>query len=843
MEIVKGGFVFTPADETVLNQQRNITQQINNNHIQVGATFLNMSSKNPYKSDWFNNKFRDTNLQEWIDNPELRILNLGFNLQFGWVDIDIDAEDPQYNRCLVQAFKFLGVDSRFAFGRTSKRSPSHIMVQLNEEESNNFEYLRKFEPKEFKIKENRFKTELRSYATSIDKKNESREAKQTVMPGSIYKHRTDNGKYDISVWYNQDGDIAKHISEVAATTPRKTEFRTVIAGITFGTFLYFVAPQWTEGSRQAMASKIAGWLARVVLESQAMNGNEHIAGDVYCPIEDLGVAEKLLEFICEQLGDKESKMRIRTLHDAAKKLERNPDAKIPGWPTMEQLFGGEAVNALRTVFMPGTDVSLLTKFAERYLYDDSDDCYIDRHRFFAGLNFGHPSDTLQRRHINDFINVGAKPRPAFKLFEVSSVRRRVSNRDLYPEYPPGAILRITPSQQIVGEDDEGEYVTTAFNTWRGWPVALPQVVDQQLLNICVAKMDRMFELITQKNEKQTLWLKKWLAWIIQHPGEKQQIAPVIVGGQGVGKSFFGNIFLEAIFGNLWGSASPRVLEGSFSVEPFINKMVVFIDEAKFNASSTEEIKKIIRSVTIGGSEKYKSSRTYKIYARVVFASNRFDMNIGQQNVNDRALYYIKAQTKESMGLPEAKFKEWAITLKPFFDEFATLLRSESTREHLMHYFATFGTDRHDIETTEHSSGSDEDIVVANMSWPRIIAKYIAENGRIWDDLDITAPFTIAEFNKRVLECSNELGMRNVNPARVMNEFKEADIVESYMEDGKVLQRFRYKMGTICERYSESIGVKLEPRFVFTPDDFGDNNATLKTSPPWRGTASRIWSKF
>jgi len=69
MEQIKGGFALNDTDEIIVNQQRSITSQVNNNFIQVGAVFLQMSGKNPFTSDWYKRKFRDTNLQEWIDSP------------------------------------------------------------------------------------------------------------------------------------------------------------------------------------------------------------------------------------------------------------------------------------------------------------------------------------------------------------------------------------------------------------------------------------------------------------------------------------------------------------------------------------------------------------------------------------------------------------------------------------------------------------------------------------------------------------------------------------------------------------------------------------------------------
>src|SRR5690606_35460290 len=130
----------------------------------------------------------------------------------------------------------------------------------------------------------------------------------------------------------------------------------------------------------------------------------------FCPVDDDSIAESLLYFVCEYLNDDEKHMRVRVYNDAVQKLERNPDAKIPGWPAMEALLGGHKVNALRSVLMPGSDVSALTKMADRYLYDEGTDEYIDRERFKTSANYVHPTDALIRRHKGDVVRVGGKAR-------------------------------------------------------------------------------------------------------------------------------------------------------------------------------------------------------------------------------------------------------------------------------------------------------------------------------------------------------------------------------------------------------------------------------------------------
>lgn len=841
---IAGGFELEPSMESLVNIQRAITYQINEHFIQVGAIFLKQSAKNPFEEDWYTKNYRDTNLQSWIDDPEFRLLNVGFNLQLGWVDIDIDSNDREYNKCILAALTHLKVDTRFQFGRLSASVPSHVLVQLGEAEATNFEHLKMFEPREFRLKGERFKTELRSFALGTPKSHLDREAKQTVMPGSVYLNKQDTSKPDVSVWYRYSLAVAENVTQIAATTPRKTEFNTLVRAIAFGTILYLIKPHWVEGSRQFMAQKLSGWLARVVADSQGLNNHEAIADDVFCPIDSDQIAESLLEFICKALDDNEPYMRVRTYRDAASKLARNPDAKIPGWPTISQMLGDEVTNAMRAVLTPGADVSVLTKLAERYVYDETDDIYIDRERFRSFEKFAHDGAELDRRHRGDFVRVGGKLRPAFKLFEISSIRKRVNTRDLYPDLPPGGIFRIDRIGDMIPDDDESEdYINTAFNTWRGWPIQPADKVAQSTMDMCNAHFDRLLGYLTRDNQEQMQWLKAWVAWTFQFPGQKQQIAPVIVGGQGVGKSFFGNTFLRVLMQSLWGTASPKLLEGAFAIEPFIGKMTVFIDEAKFHSeSSTEEIKKLIRNVNIGGAEKFQSARNYRVFARVVFASNHFDMNLGQANVHDRALFYIKAYDNSYLNMTPHEFRKWTVTLKPFFDEFQTFLNRRDAREHYMRMFMDMELDRHKIEDTTHSSAADADIISNNMSWARRVAKYIIEDARIIEDSDISMPFTMTDLNKRVGEVAAELGMRSVQGQRVLSEFKDAGLLATHIENGRVMLRFKYKVATLTEKFSDAISVKLEPRFEYDESDVGENDTTLASPKGWRGLNRRVFGK-
>lgn len=833
---VAGGFELTGPDRDKVNTQRAITKEVNDRFVQVGAVYLKTSGKMPTSDDWAKSQYRDTNLQSWIDDPEHRQFNVGFNMQQGWMDIDIDADDPYYKFCIVSALEFLKIDTRFKFGRESVGQPSHVLVQLGEEESANFDLLKAFEPKEFRIKGQRFYTELRSMPTNTKESNVARSAKQTVVPGSIYSHKTQAGRYDISVWFDRDGKPATNVRSIAATTPRRVNFNEIVRAIAFGTLYYVISDEWVEGSRQAVSYKLAGWLARVVKDSQAMNNHEVVSKDVFCPVDDDSTAEALIQFICDLKGDSEARMRIRTYHDATEKLNRNPDAKIPGWPALAELLGGEKVHALRSVFMPGSDVSQLTRMAERYIYDETDNKYIDRDRFFSAGIYAHDGNELERRHKGDVIRVGGKPREAFKIFESSDMRKRVGQRDLYPNLNPGAVYRISNLGEILTDEDSDEQHSLAvFNTWRGWQVKPAERGGTDLEGRLVERLDQLLGYVTRDNKAQVDWFKKWVAWTFQNPGTKQQIAPVIVGGQGVGKSWLGNVFFRALMGPLWGTASPKTMQGDFNIGPFLDKMLVFIDEAKFySETGTEDVMRLIRSIEVPGMEKFQEARTYRIFSRMMFASNRLDMNIGHANVRDRALFYMRAYDQQYLGMNEIEFRAWAETLKPWFDEYTELMVRRDVREAYMRYFLDLPCTRHELESIKYSSSADSAVVLSNMGWPRRIAKYIIEDGRIYDDLDISFPFGVPDLFRRVREVCQELGMRDVQGARVLQEFEDAGILDKITVGGQKKLRFKYRIATLQDHFGKIIGTPLDIRWEFKDDDYGENDNDGSQRRSWKG---------
>lgn len=831
-KVIRGGYDLSPDDEQLVMEQRSVTKEVNNQVVQVGATWVEPRVKFPEADGWEKTKPYDTNLQEWIDNEDLRNRNVGFLMHLGWMDVDIDSPDPEYKRAIVAAMDFLKLDTTLRFGRRSVGVPSHVLIRLADTDCANWEYMSKFAPAPFKIDGEQFQVELRTTPTTV--KDATRSTRQVVVPGSIYPHPSKPNEYDPSIWYHKETNRpARSIREISQFTPRIAHFNELSRAIAFGTLAYFLRHHWQAGSRQKTAQKVTGWLVRTFMESHSLNTSEHLVDRVFCPLDTYEKAESLVEFLCQYFDDDEMPMRKRALSDAADKLERNPEAQVPGWPAMQQLIGPEAANALRIVFCPGFDNSILTRMSERYLYDETTDMYVDRdrHQNSMGMNYEHESAALDRRHRSDFVQVGDKRKPAWDIFEASHLRKRIDRTAFYPQHTPSSVFRVDHRGHLVADDSE-KPGTLVFNTWRGWPIVPPTRVDEALLNKCEKYLDQLLDYLTRDNKKQAEWVKKWIAYTFQFPADKQQIAWVCVGGQGVGKSFMGNIFLKAVFGYLWGTASPKVLEAAFVVSPFKDKMITFIDEAKFNnEAATDEIKKFIRNVEISGTEKFQDSRTYQIYSRIFFASNRFDMNIGQSNVRDRALFYTKAYDKDHLHMPELEFRAWTETLKPFFDEFNELLQNELAVQHFVHLFMTLPVNRHEVESIEHSSSGDVDIAASNMTYSRRIAKQLVEEFRV-GEMDGLVPFKRETLHAHVQELVKGMGLRAMPAQRVEAELLEAGVLTERMVHGRKCLLFKYRYATTLEKFGAAIGVPLEQLFEFTEDDYGENDGT--SSKIWRG---------
>ena len=105
---------------------------------------------------------------------------------------------------------------------------------------------------------------------------------------------------------------------------------------------------------------------------------------------------------------------------------------------------------------------------------------------------------------------------------------------MFPGEDPGVILRHSPVHGLLTGDWQPEEYKV-LNIYSGFAIKPAGTIDPAMMTKVVGMLDTMLGLLTRDNPAQMDWLKDFVAWTIQHPEKKQQVCPVIIGGQGIGK--------------------------------------------------------------------------------------------------------------------------------------------------------------------------------------------------------------------------------------------------------------------------------------------------------------------
>ncbi len=804
--IVDGGWNLDEDQWAELFTQRYVTKGVNKDISKVGATLAR--GKAP-EGDYTKKQHLDTDIQDWIDRGRETQLNLGFLLHNNWADIDIDSKgskDSDYQRLVWEALRCVGVDTRLSFGRMSRGVPSHVLVELDGAEAGNFEELSKLIPKHIKYHDVALHTEVRY---SIVRKREV-STKQTIVPGSVYDGN------DLVIWYHNGKPAASVEQLLGATGPRKVRFEDIIKGISFGTLAYLVREHWTEGQRHDFVQRLAGWLVRMARDAEALADTV----GAMCPIKTRSDVEQFIRFCCSIFGDPEDYLRVRLVNDAFEKLGRNPDAKIPGNTAIRQLLGDDFINAARVVLYPGSDVSPVSEMAERYVLVASSGLYIDRVYFRTNVPYLLDHTIVMRSNSHKRVNLGKRSVPAFELFEESNIRIIVDAADMYPNSPAGEVIRVV-NGQVVDDDYDGDDSHLVFNTWPGFPVKPAHTINEELMARCVAMLDQLLGNLTCNNPYQIDWIKRWIAHMVQEPGTKIQIHWVCVGGQGVGKSFFAERFMGALFGGLTGDADSKTLNGDFAIAQFADKLFVMIDEARLHGDARELVKRLTRKPKVAGQKKFENIREFNVFARLMFASNHFNVHIGDEDTRDRAMFYTRALDMQHLGMNEAQFRKHVEGFKTFFSEFNQLLNDREALAHYMRYFADYKQTRASIESLEHSSGTDSVIVESTMTSKLRAVIRLIEQGGIFPDKGWHSPFQVSDASLALQPIIEQFGRRS---------YVSVDLVIREMERHGLIQRKgvfyipNHKWGTAIDLMRGATHATITPYREPEQDEYGDNDA-------------------
>ena len=806
--------------EDVARLQRALTVEfVTKRRLNLPAVWFRPQGADPNADDALADKL-DVDLGSW-DGPEH---NVGVRLENGHLELRIKAGDDAFAHAFFLAAAHLRIDARCAFGVDRITS-----VILNVEDQENIEVWAPRWPKGFKDKRGHW-TETAVRTSSLPTKSAKAIYRfSRPLPGSI----TPEG---VVVWRPKgkaaalDLDIGVEDLEPRALAP--TGMDVLIRALAYATLAYWIRT-YLDGLTDwdsILTRRIGGWIARVEVEGRQINAEgKSLEGICWCPIDTREQALDLVEFLVKlgASGD----LKVAYLHGEAQLIRDPFSKKIASWNAMEESFGVHAKDGIRRAFHAGLDLTVVERISEQYVLDVAASAYIDREAIPSGRRFQFKLEEVVHLYDREFIIIGRKRLNPFKLYTQSQMRIDVARSDMFPGEEPAALLRFSPVHGIVTGDELQSDEYKVLNVYRGFVIKPVGTIDPQIMSKAVAALDRMLGLLTRDNDAQMWWLKKFIAWTIQHPEIKQQACPVIIGGQGIGKSRFGITLMKALFGDLAGQAEASGLaDDKFLITPFLGKLITFIDEVKLeSAGSINAIKKLVRENSVSGQLKFEHQRDYQIPSRLILAANQTNIGLSPEDAADRALFFIVSWTAENKKMTDPEFQDWTRSLKPFYTEFVTMLDNVPVKQHLMRFFRDVECNREELEDLTYSSRNDADVVRSTMSKAREMARDIAADARVLHGNDITAWFNMTHLRLAIQRRGRQI---RIEASSVMMEYERAGVVEA-MSGG--MFRFKWGYGRLLQELSKAHNLELLPQHPTGPGDYDVNPVMSAVNPPpWRG---------
>lgn len=220
----------------------------------------------------------------------------------------------------------------------------------------------------------------------------------------------------------------------------------------------------------------------------------------------------------------------------------------------------------------------------------------------------------------------------------------------------------------------GETVPNLYNLWRGFAfAAIPGDYEPFL--------DHIFRNICKRNEELYNYVINWMARCVQNPATPGQVALVLRGGRGSGKSFFAKHF-GALFGrHFLHISNSGHLVGNFNSH-LRDCVVLFADEAFYanDRRHTSILKTLITEETIPIESKGVDVETAPNYIHLIMASN--DLHVIPAGGDERRFLVLDVGNENQQD-------------SKYFKNLAKLLKAGGY-EALLHHLSTIDLSEFDV---------------------------------------------------------------------------------------------------------------------------------------------------
>lgn len=156
------------------------------------------------------------------------------------------------------------------------------------------------------------------------------------------------------------------------------------------------------------------------------------------------------------------------------------------------------------------------------------------------------------------------------------------------------------------------------------------------------------------------YFESLFAYKVQNPDIRVEIAPIIVGNQGIGKNTYFKILKESLGNWVQDDLSWDIARGNFNANQQMNIIRAY-DEVTSTKSALDLMKRLITADTEDVNEKYEKQLKIKNISLKCFLTNNFNNNIISKTEDNRRFLYYLPTTPTQIGQQIARDNWWAKT--------------------------------------------------------------------------------------------------------------------------------------------------------------------------------------
>ncbi len=391
-----------------------------------------------------------------------------------------------------------------------------------------------------------------------------------------------------------------------------------------------LAKHWpTEGGRHHAALALDGFLTRA---NWSAEDRQHF-----------------IEIVATIAGDDDPRDRKRTSQRTEAKLKQG--GKISGLPKMIEHFGEDLVRRLaQWIEYPGWDTEepLERMNAEYAVVMDGGKTRILR--FDPQIQTRGDGRVVHRRLVPDFLTFGD-----FYNYHLDEQAWTVDKAGNKKTVSLGVWWARHPKRRkyagVTFRPNAEEVIDGRLNLWRGWGVP-PAQGDWSLLK------EHIEQILASRDKEAAAYIENWLAWAVQNPADRAQVALVFKGGRGTGKGTLGNAMCHLFGQHATHISSAEHVSGRFNAH-LRDAVFLFADEAYWPGDKAGEgaLKRLITEPTLFIEAKGRDGVTVPNMLHVMMASNEKWVVPAGEHERRYAVFQVSEEKRQDQCWFEPIYKQ------------------------------------------------------------------------------------------------------------------------------------------------------------------------------------------